>query len=366
MKFSINQKELDRILTVVLKGVSTRSTLPVLSGIYIEAKNGILTFQSTDLNLSIKHTAQALIEEEGEAVLPGKLFSNIVKNLPDAAVTFVFNKTEAEAKLVCEKANFKIKTLDTEDFPSFPQVEEEQTIVLPSQVFVNMVKKVSRVVAKDESKIILTGVLITLKENKLRMVATDSYRLALTEQDIDPQGTQDFEVVIEGSFLNDVASVNLEKEIKIAVSANQILIDCGEVCFINRRIEGNFPNYQPLISLNAETTASIKIQELQSSIKRVSLLGSDGSPIKLELNAADQTIKISSSAQDVGSAEETIFCNIEGQDTDIAFNSHFVLEGLSLTKEENINLEVVNSVKPGIFKTQEDNFLYLIMPVHVN
>ena len=161
MKFSINRTELDNALSIVLKGVSTRSTLPVLSGILIEAAGDKIILQATDLELSIQYSVAALVEEEGRTVVPGKLFSEIVKNLPDAAVHV--EATDEQAFVTCDTSSFSIRALNAEDFPGFPRVDVHQKIEIPFHQFSTMVKRVSRVVSKDESRAILTGVLITLE-----------------------------------------------------------------------------------------------------------------------------------------------------------------------------------------------------------
>ena len=199
MKFSINQSELQDALAVVLKGIATRSTLPILSGIYLDAHNDNLTLQATDLELSIQFTIPALVEEGGRSVFPGKLFFDIVKNLPDAAVHV--ETGEDSAVITCDASSFSIKTLDAEDFPGFPHVDTQQAISIPFSQFSSMVKRVARVVSKDESRAILTGVLITFEGETLKMVATDSYRLAITEAQLGEPAAEGFQAVISGSFL---------------------------------------------------------------------------------------------------------------------------------------------------------------------
>ena len=194
VKLSINRTELANALSIVLKGVSTRSTLPVLSGILIGATGDKIVLQATDLELSIQYSVAALVEEEGRTVVPGKLFSEIVKNLPDAAVHV--EATEDQAFITCDTSSFSIRALNAEDFPGFPRVETHQRIEIPFQQFSSMVKRVSRVVSKDESRAILTGVLITLEGGVLRMVATDSYRLAITDAALPDATADEFQAVI--------------------------------------------------------------------------------------------------------------------------------------------------------------------------
>lgn len=365
MKFSINKTELQNAISVVLKGVSTRSTLPVLSGILLEAASDRLTLQATDLEVSIQYSAAALVEEEGRAVVPGKLFSEIVKNLPDAAVHV--RAEDERAFVTCDTSSFSIKALNPEDFPGFPSVDTHQKIEIPFAQFSSMVKRVSRVVSKDESRPILTGVLITLENGLLRMVATDSYRLAVTEAFLD-SAADDFQAVISGSFLSEIASLpKTDSPVSLALAENQIVVTCRDTVFINRRIEGNFPNYKQLLPDSCATRATVSVDHLVASVKRASILGSSSSPVKLDLNVASQTMQISAASQDVGSAQETLACEIEGEDVEIAFNYAYVLEGLSAVATDEVYLEVNSSLKPGIFRAvQPENYLYLVMPVRIS
>lgn len=370
MKFSINRTELQNAISIVLKGVSTRSTLPVLSGILLEAEGDAITLQTTDLELSIQYSAPALIEEPGKAVLPGKLFSEIVKNLPDAAVHV--HAEDEQAFITCDSSSFSIKALNHEDFPGFPSVDTHQQIEIPFAKFSSMVKRVSRVVSKDESRAILTGVLITFEAGKLRMVATDSYRLAITETDLETSSAEGFQAVIAGTFLSEIASLpKTAAPVSIALAENQIVVKCEGTTFINRRIEGNFPNYKQLLPDGYVTRATIGLDRLVAGVKRASLLGSSTSPVRFDLNTASQTVQISAAAHDVGSAQETISCDIEGEDVEIAFNYAYVLDGLAAAGGDEVHLEIQSSLKPGIFKAQKqdgkgEDYLYLVMPVRIS
>lgn len=366
MKFSINKTELQNAISVVLKGVSTRSTLPVLSGILLDARGDKLVMQATDLELSIQYSVAALVEEEGKTVVPGKLFSEIVKNLADAAVHV--EARDEQAFVTCDTSSFSIKALNYEDFPGFPNVDVHQRIEIPFTQFSSMVKRVSRVVSKDESRAILTGVLITLEGGLLRMVATDSYRLAVTEAELPGATADEFQAVISGSFLSEIASLpKTESPVSIALADNQIVVTCQDTVFINRRIEGNFPNYKQLLPESYATRATLEVDRLVAGVKRASLLGSSSSPVRFDLNAASQTTQLSAASQDVGSAQETIPCEVEGSDVEIAFNYSYVLEGLAAVSGDTVHLEVQTSLKPGIFRAAApENYLYLVMPVRIS
>ena len=366
VKFSINQSELQDALAVVLKGIATRSTLPILSGIYLDAHNDNLTLQATDLELSIQFTIPALVEEEGRSVFPGKLFFDIVKNLPDAAVHV--ETGEDSAVITCDASSFSIKTLDAEDFPGFPHVDTQQAISIPFSQFSSMVKRVARVVSKDESRAILTGVLITFEGETLKMVATDSYRLAITEAQLGEPAAEGFQAVISGSFLQELASLaRTDDPLTIALAENQIVVTYHDTVFINRRIEGNFPNYRQLLPDSYATRVRLNVSHLVSGVKRTSILGQQSSPVKFAIDVESQTVQLSAAAQDVGSAQETLACQGEGDNVEIAFNYAYVLDGLGSVNTDDVFLEVQSGMKPGIFKAGEgENFLYLVMPVRIS
>lgn len=361
MKFSINKTELQNAISIVLKGASTRSALPVLSGILIDAHPGGLTLQATDLEFSIQYDVAALVEEEGKTVVPGRLFNDIIKSLADAAVSIL--QGEGEVHISCDTSFFSVKTMNPEDFPAFPQVVPEQTIEIPFPQFADMVHSVSRSVSRDESRAILTGILITVEDGRLRMVATDSYRLALAEAEIDE--TADFEAVISGSFLQEIAALpKTEEPVKISLAENQIVVTCAQTIFVNRRIEGTYPNYKQLLPDSFTSRAEVSLAELTASVKRVSLLTSTNSPLRMDLNIASQTLQIDAISADVGSAQEILQCAIQGEDVQIAFNSAYVSDGLSSFTGETAYFDVQSSTRPGILRTTEDDsFLYLIMPV---
>ena len=366
LKFSISKTELQNAIAIVIKGVSTRSTLPVLSGILLEVTGDALILQTTDLELSIQYTTAALVEEEGKAVVPGKLFSDIVKNLPDAAVHV--EADEGNALITCDSSSFSIKALNYEDFPGFPHVDVSQRIEVPFTQFAAMVKRVARAVSKDESRAILTGAFVTLEDNRFKMVATDSYRLALTEVELPNSSADEFEAVISGSFLQDIASLpKTESNVQIALAENQILVSCEDTVFINRRIEGNFPNYRQIIPQSWATKTCFTTQELITAVKRVGLVSALSSPVKIDINAEAGNAIINAATQDVGSAEEVVGCEVAGESIQIALNHQYVLDGLMSVSTDQVFFETTSPMKPGIFRAGAgENFLYLVMPVRVS
>ena len=229
-----------------------------------------------------------------------------------------------------------------------------------------MARKVCRVVSRDESRMILTGVYIAVEDSTLKMVATDSYRLAMTDMPL--EGTvSDFSAVIAGSFVSDLAGLpKTGDSITLALAENQIIVSYAGTVFINRRIEGKYPNYKQLLPSTCETRCIVDRQTFLSGVKRASLLGQMGSQARFSINVPSQTIQISAVTQDVGSIQETMKAEIEGTDTEIGFNSSFVMDGLTVMESEQVSLEMISSTKPGVFKGYPDEgYLYLVMPVRL-
>ena len=311
MRFNINKSELLNALTIASKGTASRSTIPVLSGVYIKAEGMGLVMETTDLERSIRYSVPALVEEEGTTVIPEKLLLDIVKNLPEAAVEFQTN--DSTVTVSCGKSSFTLKTLDAADFPPFPNVDVSSSIEVPFAEFCSMVKRVAKVVSKDQSRAVLTGVLISTSDEGLRMVATDSYRLAVA--DIALEGVQgNFEAIVSGVFLQEVAGLpKMEENITIGLTANQIVFTYQNMVLINRRIEGNFPNYRQIIPQSWATKTCFTTQELITAVKRVGLVSALSSPVKIDINAEAGNAIINAATQDVGSAEEVVGCEVAGK-----------------------------------------------------
>lgn len=365
MKFSINQTELQSALAVAVKGSSSRSTLSILAGVYIKAEEGQITLQSTNLELSIKASRPALVEEKGETVVPAKLFLDIVKSLPDAAIRI--EGDESVASVFCDTTTFSLRALNPLDFPAFPEIEPERSVQFPFNLFSSMVKRTAKVVSHDETRIVLTGVLVSLAGSTLKLVATDSYRLAVAEAEVEQAGSEEFEAVIAGSFLQDIAALpHSDEPITLSLNENQIIVSYQGITFINRRLEGMFPNYKQLIADGFSTRATLSTHALADAVRRVSLLSNKISPVQVKVDAESGVVTLVTNSQDVGNAQENLICEVEGESVEIAFNFTFLLDGLASIDTDAVHLDLFGSMKPGILRAADgEGFLYLIMPVRV-
>lgn len=366
MKFRIAKDDLLNAINTVTKGMSSRSTLPILSGILLETDDqGRLVFQTTDLEISIKHTTSANIDEPGRCVIPGKLFSDIVKSLPDASVE-VYSQDE-QTRISCLESSFTLSSLNPADFPYFPQVDSTMSVVLSSSELSDSIKRVGRAVSRDESRAVLTGILFSIKDGVITLAATDSYRLAVAELPAPNNDIQEFQAIVPGKTFDDVSRLMLSSEaVTIGFSDNQVVIEFGETVFVSRKIEGTYPNYRQLIPADHTVSIQMDTQDLITSIKRVAILAQSHTPIRLAFSAENQNVTISANTADVGGAVEVMSAEIDGPSTEIAFNHQYILDGLNMIKGDVI-LELQSSLKPGIFKSgEQENFLYLAMPVRLN
>jgi DNA polymerase-3 subunit beta len=365
MKLSIARSELLDALNVVSKGMSARSTLPILSGIYFDARDGQLTMQSTDLEVSVRHRAPALVEQDGETVVPGKLLSDIVRSLPEAAVTLEKDKDILSVR--CQQAAFTVRTLNPADFPKFPELSIDKSVSLPASTLSSMVRRVSKAVSRDETRAVLTGVLLVIEGPSIKLVATDSYRLAMVDRLLEEPVGEDIEAVVPGRALDEASKLAASGEsVRMGISENQIVFEFGETTFVTRKIEGTFPNYKQLIPKETETSATIPTEEFLSSVKRVSLMALHNSPLRISVRPEDQTVSLSATTQDVGDASEDLMVKAEGKDVEIAFNHAFLMDGLNSVPDGSVRLDLQSALKPGVLRSEgEEEFLYLLMPVRL-
>lgn len=365
MKITISKSELVAALDTVIKATSSRATVPSLAGILISTEDDSISFFASDLETSIKTSVPGVIEEKGSLAVPGKIFTNIIKNLPEAAVVL---ETKNETVLIsCNQSHFEINTLNTGEFSRFPDISGVDSITLPSTVLNKMVKKVAKAVSNDETRAILTGILLTVDKEIVKMVATDSYRLSLVELFLDEPITENFEVLIPGKAFEEVIKMSASShEVKITLTSNQILFNFAETSYITRRLDGNFPNYNQLIPKEWKVKTTVSLSELSEAVKRVSLMALNNTAIKIVCSVEDQQIKLSSKAQDIGLAEEVVLAKIEGESQEISFNHSFIQDGLSVIDNEFVSLEIQDGMKPGLLRCPEEGFTYLMMPVRSN
>lgn len=367
MKFTVSQSALAKAVAVVSKGIGAQSTMPILAGIYLSARAGSIEFQTTNLNISIRHAIPANVEDEGSTVVSGKILSNVVKNLPDSAVTF--EETGSVVQISCEKSRFRLNTLPASDFPEFPLYELSRSVVLPSELLSTMVDKVYKVTSKDTSRPILSGVLLTVQDNTIRLVATDSYRLAVCDTNTDTDGVDEpFEVIVPGGTFHDVLVLpSMTEQLTMGVTDSQIVFSFGSTTYVSRRIEGNFPNFRQLLPSQCTTTVRLDAEQLAQALRRVSVIALSNPSVRFDIDADGALLTLSASSPDQGESRELLPVEVEGDSMAIALNYHYVLDCVSAAAHDaDVSLELLSSMQPAIFKSYAKiNYLYLLMPVRM-
>jgi DNA polymerase-3 subunit beta len=362
MRLSIARGELLDSLGIVTKALSSRTTLPILSGILISAAGDSVVLQSTDLEISIKHTVGAGVEEAGSVVMPGRLLAEVIRSLPEAAVHLETSSFD-QVKVTCGTSSFTLRSLSPEDFPKFPEVSPERKVTIPTQTLSSLVRRVSRAVSRDEARPILTGILMVIEGTTVRVVATDSYRLAIAEAQLPEPVQERTEVVVPGKALEEIPKLAGGAEsVSMGIADNQIVFEFGSSVYVTRRIEGAFPNYRQLVPQDGETKLTVSRADLEGAAKRVSLLAQHNAPLRVKVS--DSTLTLSAQTQDVGEASEDLMVATEGEPIEIAFNHAFLVDGLASSDDENLAFVASSPLKPGVFRSTEgEGFTYLIMPV---
>lgn len=367
MKLTVARGELIESLAVVNRGLSSRSTLPILSGVLVSASSsGEVVMESTDLEVSVRHTLSlASVEREGSVVVPGRLFSDIVRSLPEAAVTL--SVEDGAVAVSCLQSSFTVRTLPAEDFPKFPHVEADKEIELPADRISAVVRHVGKAVSRDETRPVLTGILMTVEGTVFKMVATDSYRLAVKETVLPAEAAQSVEMVVPGKVMEEISKMASQKDVvSVGIAENQAVFSFAGTQIVTRRMEGTFPNYRQLIPKDSETKVLVPREEFLAAVKRVSLLAQHNTPLRITISQEDQTLGLSATTHDVGDASEDLMVKVEGADVEIAFNHIFLADGLAVAEGETVELGVVSPLKPGTITSAEDEgFLYLLMPVRL-
>ena len=366
MKFTVSQSSLLKALSVVAKGMGNNSTLPILSGIYLRAENGAVELQTNNLSISIRHVVAANVEEPGETVVSGKVLINIVKNLSDSAVTF--EDAGRTVTISCDKSTFRLNTLSARDWPAFSELEPERTIELPSELLSRMVDKVYRVTSKEPTRQFLQGIQITVEDNTIRLVATDSFRLAVCDSTVEAAPDEPFCSVILGSVFHDVLSMpTLTDTISLSTTQSQAVFSFGTTTFVTRLLEGNFPSYRQLLPSSCSTAVTLDAASFSAALRRVSAIAQQNASIRLDADADGALLRLSSSSPEQGESSETMPCEVEGQTVTIGFNYHYVLDCMNAASDfGEVRLELQGSTQPGIFKCNgKVNYLYLLMPMRL-
>jgi DNA polymerase-3 subunit beta len=370
MKAVCNTDLFSEKLALVSRGVSARSTIQLLGGILLEGEDEKVRLSATDMEISIQTSSPARIEEGGRVVIPARIFNDVVRSLRGGEIMLEHDFSEGVVRLSARENEYRIRTYAAEDFPRLPQFDESVAFKMSGEALVETVEKVSRSYSRDETRPVLTGILISFEDSRVRMVTTDSYRLSIKETELATTFEGSREAIIPARAMQEVSRIfsgSDEEQVEVALSENQALFRVGDVLFGTRLIEGNFPEYRRLLPDAYEREISIRREDLIDSLRRVSLFAQRQTPpIPVSLTFSKDTVEMMVRSGEVGEARERLAATSE-DDFHISFNPSYLLDGVSAVDTENVLFRLNESLKPGLIvpetEREEPDFLYLIMPM---
>lgn len=377
MKFTINRPAFISQLNNVLRAISSKTTIPILTGLkmVVDKERIVLTGSNSDITIESVIDANnpdynLTVEDPGAIVLPARFFSEIVKKLPDKQVTIEVT-SGFQADITSGTAKFQINGQDAENFPHLPEVETDKTITLPNDVLQEVIRQTVIAVSKQESRPILAGIHITLHDGLLTAVATDSHRLAQRKVALkDVDNGIDFDVIIPGKSMNELSGMisDVDEDVLVQVTENQILFIFGNTHFYSRLLEGNYPETSQLIPDTADTTVELDAGSFLASIERASLLSheSRNDVVKLTLKPSENLVRISSDSPDIGTVEEEVATTaLDGNDLEISFNPNYMKDALRSFGQTTVKISFTSPLRPFTLVPTEDgeNFVHLITPV---
>ena len=366
MRVVCGKEEFAEKLQVVGRGVSTRTTVQILGGIMLRSAGGRLHLSATDMEISIRDSLEARVEEEGAVVVPGRLLVDIVRLLPPGEVTLEHRADEGVARLACGSASYQLNTYGPEDFPRLPEIDPESAFTVDREAFLDTISRVGRSASRDESRPVLTGVLVRFEGEKLVMAATDSYRLSVKETDLTKGPGRELEAIVPARALQELARIagGADAEtIDVGVQENQVVFGADGVWLTARRIDGQFPNYRQLLPEQFEAEVQLPREELLEVVRRTGLLAQRKSPLRLRFEEGELTV--SAQTQDVGEARESLPVDYSGEAMEIGFNAEFLRDGLESVLDDTVRLKLISPLRPGLMYGEGEDFKYLIMPIRL-
>ncbi|MGI8428046.1 MAG: DNA polymerase III subunit beta [Solirubrobacteraceae bacterium] len=355
-------------LQTVSRVASTRSAIQALSGVQITARTGACELRATDMDVGLRVPLEGELTREGVVVLPARLLLDVVRSLPAQRISLELRAAEQDVELVSGNATFHIRTLRTEDFPPFPDPDPDSAVSIPAQAFVSTALKVAGSASRDDTRPVLTGILVSASGQELRMVATDSYRLSVKVTALEAPLAAGFEVNVPARALQELARVaghDADEQLSVSVRQNQVLFVLGRVVLSSRLIDGQYPNYRQLLPETFEHELRIAGPELTGVVRRISLLAQRNAPLQLAFAPGELTV--SARTPDIGEARESLPVAFQGEPLEIGFNPEFLRDGLEAIDQTDVLLKLISPLRPGLIEAaDESGFKYLIMPIRLN
>ena len=364
MKFSVSKDKLLEGLSTVQNVVSTRTTLPILSNVLLQAVEGELRLTTTDLDVGVRGRVEANVERTGATTLPARRLFSIVRELP-AAEIYAEVDTKNLASIRSGSSYFKILGLPEEEFPPLARFENAKEFTIAQKDLKDALRKTSYSISTDETRYVLNGILLSFKENKLTAVATDGRRLALVDLELEFPRSQEIDIIIPTKAVLELQRlVKDEGDVKVSIGENQIAFELNDALLVSKLIEGNYPNYRQVIPAEAKERITLEREVFLNAVRRVSLLASEKSN-SVKLIFGKGNMDIVAVTPDVGEAKESLPVMYKGKDFSIAFNPEFLMAPLRSLPNDEVFLDLIDEMSPGVIKIH-GAFLYVLMPMRLS
>lgn len=364
MKITATKENLLFGVSAVQKAVNTKNTLPILTCIKLEAQGENLYFTATDLEVGIQCKMPADVIEEGVTVVPARYFTEIVRKLPDSVITLELVQ-DNELIIRYENSELNLKTMSAEEFPKLPVVEGEHKLAIEAAKLKQMIKQIVFACSTDDSRPLFTGVLCEIENNEIRMISTDTHRLALKKEYLQNKQKNNFSFIVPAKIFAEMARLMQDDEefCQMNISKNLATFVIANIQIVCRLFDGQFPNYQQVIPAQYTLKVKTNTKALQEAVERISLFSLNNSSNTIHLKIEKNNLKLFSQSE-LGQGYEQIKIEDEGDPVEIAFNYRYLLDFFRVIDDEELTIEFTGPLSPGIIRPlQSDNFIYLVLPV---
>jgi DNA polymerase III subunit beta len=363
MRITCQRDELAQRLAVVARAVSTRATVQILAGILLRPVTDGLELAATDMEISLRTNLTAQVEGDRAVVVPGRRLVELSRLLPDDDVEIEHRPEESVIRISSGSVSYTLHTYNAEDFPRLPTLEAASTFIVDREALLDTISRVARSASRDESRPVLTGILVRFGGGNLVMAATDSYRLSVKETSLGAE-TPELEAIVPARALQELARIAQSGgEVEIGVHENQVLFVADNAWLTTRRIEGQFPNYKQLLPETFEHELTLPREELLDVVRRAAVMIERTSP--LQLRFAEGELIVVARTHEVGESKETLPAPFSGDPLEIGFNADFLRDGIESVVGDEIRVKLINPLRPAVLQGENDDFTYLVMPIRL-
>jgi len=367
MNLVCERKELAAGLQTVSHAVNVRSTLPILSNILFRVENETLTLTAYDMEIGLRWSHPVNVEEEGEVTLPASMLTDIVSRLPDGLVAVRLEPDTLKVEVTAGRSRYTVFGLAAEEFPVLPEVADEFAITVTAAQLASFIRRTAFAASREETRAIMTGVLMDVDEKTLRMVATDTHRLSLCQLELANPAPDRRQAIVPARAMTEFLRVLTDDEtlVRIVIGETQVEMSIDNVCLVSRVIDGQFPDYTKVIPKEHQRRVVTNPRELETCVRRAEVVARNNNN-KVVFSAEPETVVITAESPDVGTAHEEVTATLEGEPISLAFNAQYLLDFLNVVTADEVEIKVSGETNPVLMQPLgESDHQYVLMPMQV-